>query len=147
MTLTYQLSKHLASILSPLQNNKYTVRNSHDFTIKVSSHTVDEDECLASFDVVALFTSVPTTLAIDIVKNRLNSDVDLKKRSNLSIENIVKLLDFVLNNNYFVLNNIYRVYQKKVPPISQAWLEFECLIIMVNPRIRKIESEILICMP
>ena len=33
---TYQVSKHLASIQSPLQNNKYAVTNSCDFVEKVS---------------------------------------------------------------------------------------------------------------
>ena len=37
---TYQLFKHLASILSPLPNNKYTVTNSCDFVEKVSVRNI-----------------------------------------------------------------------------------------------------------
>jgi len=53
---TYELSKYLANILSPLQNNEYTVKNSASFVEKIRTLSVDPDEILVSFDVVSLFT-------------------------------------------------------------------------------------------
>ena len=38
-----------------------------------------EDECLMSFDVKDLFTSVPIQPAIQIIKKLLEEDQDLKK--------------------------------------------------------------------
>ena len=94
---TYELSKYLANILSPLQNNKYTVENSASFVKKIRTLSVDPDEILVSFDVVSLFTCIPTHLAIEVVKERLDSDQTLMERTNLSIQNIMTLLHFVLD--------------------------------------------------
>ena len=99
---TYELSKHLANILSPLQNNKYTVKNSASFVEKIRSMSVDPDEILVSFDVVSLFTCIPTHLAIEVVKERLDFDQSLQERTNLSIQNIIALLQFVLDNIFFI---------------------------------------------
>lgn len=99
---TYELSKYLANILSPLQNNKYTVKKSASFVEKIRTLSVDPDEILVSFDVVSLFTCIPTHLAIEVVKERLDSDQSLPERTNLSIQNIMTLLQFVLDNSFFV---------------------------------------------
>ena len=64
--------------------------------------SVDPNEILVSFDVVSLFTCISTHLAIEVVKERLDFDQSLPERTNLSIQNIVALLQFVLDNNFFV---------------------------------------------
>ena len=71
---TYELSKYLANILSPLQNNKYAIKNIASFVEKIRTMSVDPDEILVSFDVVSLFTCIPTHLAIEVVKERLDFD-------------------------------------------------------------------------
>ena len=63
---------------------------------------VDPDDILVSFDVVLLFTCIPTHLAMEVVKERLDFDQSLPERTNLSIQNIIVLLQFVLDNNIFV---------------------------------------------
>ena len=88
----YELSKYLANILSPLQNSKYTVKISASFVKKIRTLSMDPDEILVSFDVVSLFTCIPTHLAIEVVKERLDSDQSLPERTNLSIQNIMALL-------------------------------------------------------
>ena len=56
---------------------------------------------MVSFDVKSLFTSIPVDLALRITKERLQQDQNLAERTNLSVDNILKLSDFVLNHNYF----------------------------------------------
>ena len=46
-------------------------------------------------------TSFPVDLAIRITKERVQQDQNLADCTNLSIDNIMKLSDFVLNHNYF----------------------------------------------
>ena len=59
-TALYNISKHLARILSPLQNhNGYSVTNSTDFTKKLINTTIDDDEIMISFDVVSLLYLLP----------------------------------------------------------------------------------------
>ena len=51
---------------------------------------------MVSFDVVALFTSIPADLALQIVRDELQQDVTLTERTDISVTNIMKLLEFVL---------------------------------------------------
>ena len=54
-----------------------------------------------SYDVKALFTSVPTTKACIIIKQRLEEDQELNQRASLSIDNITSLLEFCITSTYF----------------------------------------------
>jgi len=58
-------------------------------------------------DVVSLFTSIPTTLALEVTKNRLEADPTISERTNMSVDNIMNLLEFVLNNKYFVVDGTF----------------------------------------
>ena len=60
-----------------------------------------------SFDVKALFTSVPVLPAIEIVKQRLQQDTTLPQRTNMSIPQITSLLEFCLTNTYFLFQGKY----------------------------------------
>ena len=68
---------------------------------------VDPDEELRSYDVSALFTSVPVDKAMVIIKRRLQEDVTLVKRTPLSPDDIVQLLDQCLKCTYFLYKGQY----------------------------------------
>ena len=63
---TYELSKYLCSVLSPLLNyNGFYVRNSFEFVSFVTTALkCCENDVMVSFDVLSLFTKVPVKLAI-----------------------------------------------------------------------------------
>ena len=67
---------------------------------------MEEDEELRSYDVSALFTSVPVDKALQIVRTRLEKDSTLKDRTELSPDQIVNLCDVCLKQ-YFVYNGEY----------------------------------------
>ena len=46
-------------------------------------------------------------LALTITNQRLQQDQDLAERTNMSISNIMRLLEFVLNHNYFKYDNTH----------------------------------------
>ena len=105
-TSLYNMSKHLADILSPLQNhNGYSVTNSNDFANKLTNTTIDDDEIMVSFDVVSLFTAIPVDRACEHIRKKLNKDNTLGQRTRLSIDDIIKLLRFTLSNSYFNYDN------------------------------------------
>ena len=58
-------------------------------------------ECLSSYDVSALFTSVPIDPALKIIKDLLVKDPTLRDRTVIGIDDIILLLEFCLKNTYF----------------------------------------------
>ena len=46
-------------------------------------------------------------VAIEVIKGRLEQDTELQKRTILSTNNILELLEFCLNNTYFLFQNQY----------------------------------------
>lgn len=75
-------------LLIPLFNLSYFI-----FWIwQIHRLSVNPDEIFVSFDVVSLFTCIPSNLAVEVLKERLYSNSSLSERTNLSIENIIKLL-------------------------------------------------------
>ena len=51
---------------------------------------------LNSNDVVALFTSTPTDLMLKIIRDKLSKHQDLKKRTLLTVDDIIELTEFSL---------------------------------------------------
>ena len=63
-----------------------------------------------SYDVSALFTSIPIEPAINIIEKHLKEDTDLHNRTNMKIQHIISLPRFCLNNSYFSFQG--RFYQQ-----------------------------------
>ena len=107
-TITYSCAKHLADILSPLVGKtKHHVANSQAFADCIKDERIEDDEELRSYDVTALFTSVPIDKALHIIQSRLESDKTLCDRTRLSPKQVVKLLEVCLRCTYFVYNGIF----------------------------------------
>ena len=63
-----------------------------------------------SFDVVSLFIRVPTDLAVQVSRERLENDPSLLQRTSLSVDDISSLLSLCLEATYLVFEG--RVYQQ-----------------------------------
>ena len=59
---------------------------------------MEPGECLSSYDVSALFTSVPIDPALKIIKDLLDKDTTLKERTVMEGGDIIHLLEFCLKN-------------------------------------------------
>ena len=105
---TYQLSKHISDLLSPLVGlSPSAVRNSKEFARFIASQTLEDDEVLVSFDVVSLFTNVPTDLAIEVARKRLENDETLEERTCLDVDDIIRLLKMCLDATYLTFRNTH----------------------------------------
>ena len=82
--VSYETSKELARILKPLVGKSpYQVQNTKDFIQQIQGIKLQEDQCIMSYDVKALFTSVPIQPAIDIIKKLLEEDGGLQQKTNM----------------------------------------------------------------
>ena len=63
---------------------------------------MDPDEELRSYDVSALFTSVPVDKAMDVIRRKLEEDESLSKRTPLLPRDIITLLEKCLKYTYFL---------------------------------------------
>ena len=80
--------------------SEHHVKNIQDFIECIKGIHLGKDQCMVSYDVKALFTSVPTTKACIIIKQRLEEDPELNQRTSLSIDNIISLLEFCITSTY-----------------------------------------------
>ena len=78
------------------------VHNTRDFVEQLKDVRLKQGECIISYDVTALFTSVPIQPVLNIIKQRLANDKDLQERTTMSISHITNLLEFCLNSTSFV---------------------------------------------
>ena len=88
----------------------YSVQNTRDFVDQIKNIKLQPDECIISYDVKALFTSVPIEPAIKIIKQHLENDQELQQRTSMSVQHIIMLLEFCLKNTHFVFQD--RFYEQ-----------------------------------
>ena len=107
-SVSYGVAKEVARIIKPLVGaTEYHVNNSMEFTEEIKKTKLEEGECLTSYDVSALFTSIPISSALDIINNKLQDDTDFHNRTKMSTNNIIELLDFCLRNTYFIFQGVF----------------------------------------
>ena len=101
--VTYSTSKELSRILSPLVGKSpHHIQNNHEFIQHLKGITLGPDDVMVSYDVKALFTSVPVQPALEVIKKLLDEDQDLHRRTTMSTKHIMDLLEFCLRSTYFI---------------------------------------------
>ena len=100
-SVTYGVAKELTKILKPLVGKSpHHIKSTQDFVEQVRHIPLVPGECLSSYDVSALFTSVPINPALKVIKGLLEKDHTLKDRSVMGVNDIFLLLEFCLKNTY-----------------------------------------------
>ena len=116
---TYNLAKYLTKILKVyIGHTSSFVKDSKDLTDKPKSIKLQDNEELVSFDVSALFTSIPVNQALDIINQLIiNHQTDMEFKSkvrqawyevadHLDREDVMSLLKIVLNNCIFISGKV-----------------------------------------
>ena len=86
--VTYGVAKELARMLKLLTGKTiHHVNNSMEFADDIKKIKLEEGECIISYDVSALFTSIPVKSAIEVTKKKLEQDTELHQRTSMSIHN------------------------------------------------------------
>ena len=107
-SITYGITKDLANIIKPLVGQSpHHLKNTQHFIQQLQGKKLEPGEVITSFDVKALFTSVPVKPAKQIVEQRLQQDNTLPQRTSMSISQITSLQEFCLTNTYFLFQGKY----------------------------------------
>ena len=77
------------------------IHNDQDFLEHLKGIKLASDEVMMSYDVKALFTSVPIKPALDVIEKLLKEDTSLQSRTSMSTQHIMNLLEFCMGNSYF----------------------------------------------
>ena len=94
-SITYEVSKELVNIIWPLVGQSpHHLKNMQQFVEQIKKVKLKPGEVMASYNVKALFTSVPMDLSITIFQCKLQQDPLLSQRTCMSISQIVSLLEF-----------------------------------------------------
>ena len=90
-SVTYGVAKVLSKVIQPLVGKSpHHIQSTSDFVSKAKRFTLQLGECLSSYDVTSLFTSVPIDLALNVIKDLLDKDEKLKDRTVLSVQDIIE---------------------------------------------------------
>ena len=93
------MAKVIAKVLKPLIGKlPLHIQSTNDFVSMVREVSLLSGECLNSYNVTALFTSVPIDPALNIIKDLSEKDETSSNRSVLSVQKIIELSGFCLPN-------------------------------------------------
>ena len=101
-SITYEVAKELSRILKTLVGSSpHHIKNTGDFIQQIKEVKLQADDIITSYDVSALFTSVPIEAATRIIQRKLELDQQLHLRTNMKVDHITSLLEFCLTTTYF----------------------------------------------
>ena len=136
-SVAYGTARELSRILRPLVGRStHHVRNNQDFIQSIEEVKVGTEECMMSYDVKALFTSIPIQHTLSIIKKLLEEDTSLQQRTSMAVKHIYCLLEFCLTNTYFSFQG--KLYEQKEgaaigSPISPLWQISSWKILKTEP--------------
>ena len=85
-SVTCGVAKELAKILKPLVGKSpHHITSTQDLVEQARQIKLEPGECLRSYDVSALFNSVPIDPALNIIKDLLDKDTTLKERTVMEV--------------------------------------------------------------
>ncbi len=101
-SIGYNTSRALADLLGPMVGlSEHHAKNSKDLATELSTVRIEEHEMFNSHDVVSLVTNTPIPETLNIICDRLNSDMSLHERTKLTVDDIMELIEFIANTTYF----------------------------------------------
>ena len=95
-SVPYGVAKELAKILKPLVGKSpHHINSTHDFVEQVKQLPLAPGECLSSYDVSALFTSVPVDPALEVMKDFLEKTPTSRIEQYLQLMTLFNYWNFV----------------------------------------------------
>ena len=146
-TARYNTAKFITKILQNYCGKTASfVKDSTNFFKKIKHLSVNpKEETLVSFDVSALFTSIPVPVALQVINSKIFTCTSFTNVCMIPTEKFIKLLEFTLSNCIFCFNKkFYKQLQGEArgspvsPVIADIYMEyFESLAITTSPTLIK----------
>ena len=105
-TATYNTAKFITkSLQNYCGKTSSFVKDSTDFIKKIKHLSINpEEETLVSFDVSALFTSIPLPVALQVINSKISTWTNFTNVRKIPTVKFIKLLEFTLTNCIFCFN-------------------------------------------
>ena len=105
-TATYNTAKFITKILQNYCGKISSfVKDGTDFIKKTKHLSIyPEEEILVSFDVSALFTSIPVPVALQVINSKISTSTNFTNICKISTEIFIMLLEFTITNCIFCFN-------------------------------------------
>ena len=146
-TATYNTAKFITKILQNYCGKTSSfVKDSTDFIKKIKHLPINtEEKTLVSFDVSALFTSIPVPVALQVINSKIPTCTNFTNVCKIPTEKIINLLEFTLTNvsspsiRNSINNNRVQPWVHLSPLSLQisTWEYFESLAIPSSPTLIK----------
>ena len=146
-TVTYNTSKFITKILQNYCGKTSSfLKDSIDFIKKIKHLSINpEEETIVSFEISALFTSIPVHVALQVISSKISTCTSFTNVCKILTEKFTKLLKFTLTNYIFCFNmKFYKQLQgvARGSPISSVianiYMEyFESLAIPISQTLIK----------
>ena len=130
-TPTKKVLKYLDHHFQPvMEEGKSYIKDTSDFLDKLKDLVdMPEGAILVAADVVGLYPSIPHTEGLEVLRKQYNKFLHKKIRT----EDIIKMADFVLKNNFFEFNSKFfqqisgTAIGSKFAPICSSPLPYACI--------------------
>ena len=124
-TATYNTAKFISKIcLNYCGRTTSFVKDSTDFMQNIKHLSINpEEETLVSFDISALFTSIPAPVALQVINSKISTCTNFTNICKIPTERFIKLLEFPITNCIFCFNKkFYEQLQSAVmgSPVPQS---------------------------
>ena len=104
-SVTKGVDKHLSKIFKHYaEENPYRIKNSEEFVELIKNRKIEDDEIMVSYDVVALYPSIPQDEAIQVLYDKLVNDSDLIEKTKMTPDEVITLFKICVSGTYFVFN-------------------------------------------
>ena len=138
-TATYNTANFITKILLNYHGKTSSfVKDSTDFIKKIKHLSINpEEETLVSFDVSALFTSIPVHAVLQVINSKISTCTNFTNICKIPTIKFIKLLEFTITNCFLCFHKkFYKQFQGAAmgspvsPVIANIYMEyFESLVI------------------
>ena len=143
-TVAYNTAKFITKILQNYCGKTSSfVKHSTNFIKKIKHLSINpKEETLVSFDVSALFTSIPVPFALQVINSKISTCTNFTNVCKIPTVKLIKHLEFTLTKCIFCFNKtFYKQSQGAAmgsPVIANIYMEyFESLVIPWSPTLIK----------